>query len=121
MEHWRKLIRLDVRLSVSGALFRIKGHPEGLHDVIMHIDPQRSAVTICPFGRPDCRGHFTPDRVWIEDREHHTIEERANPRGSFAGHVLNRRWDKMHMLYFIGYALWNDFRVSVRTTVIPCV
>ena len=109
MEHWRKLRRLDVRLSVSGALFQIKGHPEGLHDVVMHIDPQRPALTICPFGRPDCRGHFTPDRVWIEDREDHIIEERANPRGSFAGHVLNTRWDKMHMLYFIGYALWNDF------------
>ncbi|HXX98665.1 MAG TPA: alpha/beta hydrolase [Candidatus Bathyarchaeia archaeon] len=69
MERWRKVIRLDVRLSVSGSLFQIKGHPEGLHDVIAHIDPHRPAVTICPFGRPDCRGHFTHDRVWIEDRE----------------------------------------------------
>ena len=69
MERWRKLTRLDVRLSVSGSLFEIKDHPEGLHDVVVHINPQRPAVTICPFERPDCRGHFTPDRVWIEDRE----------------------------------------------------
>lgn len=34
MERWRKVIRLDVRLSVSGFLFEIKGHPEGLHDVV---------------------------------------------------------------------------------------
>jgi len=45
MECWRKVIRLDVRLSVSGFLFQIKGHPEGLHDVVAHIDPQRPAVT----------------------------------------------------------------------------
>jgi hypothetical protein len=68
-------LRLDVRLSVSGFLFQIKGHPEGLHDVVAHIEPQRPAVTICPFGRPDFRGHFTPDHVWIEDREDHIIED----------------------------------------------
>src|SRR5215472_15196923 len=46
----RKLIRVDVRLSVSSALFQIKGHPEGLYDVVVHTDPQRSSVTICSFG-----------------------------------------------------------------------
>ena len=116
MERWRKVILLDVRLSVSGSLFEIKGHPEGLHDVVAHIDPQRPAVTICPFGRPDCRGNFTPDRVWIEDREDHIIEERADPRGSFAGHVLNTRWDKLHMLYFTSYALWNYFTTPFLLT-----
>ncbi|MGC2683513.1 MAG: hypothetical protein WA323_16760 [Candidatus Nitrosopolaris sp.] len=34
IERWRKVVRLDVRLSVSGFLFQIKGHPEGLHDVV---------------------------------------------------------------------------------------
>jgi len=39
MERWHKVIRLDVRLSVSGLLFQIKGHPEDLHDVVVYIDP----------------------------------------------------------------------------------
>jgi hypothetical protein len=69
LERWREVRYLDVRLSVSGGLFQINGHPEGLHDVFMRIKMQRPAVTIVPFGRPDCRGHFTPTRVWIEDRE----------------------------------------------------
>ena len=60
LERWREVRYLDVRLSVSGGLFQIKGHPEGLHDVFMRIQTQRLAVTIVPFGRPDCRGHFTP-------------------------------------------------------------
>jgi hypothetical protein len=46
----RKLIRVDVRLSVSSALFQIKGHPEGLYDVVVHTDLQRPSVTICSFG-----------------------------------------------------------------------
>ena len=32
---------LDVRLTVSGGLFQIKGQPEGLHDVLMRIETQR--------------------------------------------------------------------------------
>jgi hypothetical protein len=48
LEHWREVRYLDVRLSVSGGLFQIKGHPEGLHDVIMRIETQRPAVTFVP-------------------------------------------------------------------------
>jgi hypothetical protein len=82
----REVLYLDVGLSVSGGLFQIKGHPEGLHDVIMRIETQRPAVTFVPFGRPDCRGHFTPTRVWIEDREGRGIgcsysTSRATPIG----------------------------------------
>ena len=35
LERWREVRYLDVRLSVSGGLFQIKGHPEGLRNVIM--------------------------------------------------------------------------------------
>ena len=72
LERWHEVRYLDVRLMVSGGLFQIKGQPEGLHDVLMRIETQRPAVT--PFGRPDCRGRV--------------VEERTDPRASFAGHVL---------------------------------
>jgi hypothetical protein len=75
----------------------------------MWINAERPAVTIVPFGRPDCRGHFTPDRVWIEDREGHVVEERADPRASFAGHAPATPWDRLQLLYFTSYALWNYF------------
>jgi hypothetical protein len=55
LEHWREARQLDVRLSVSGGLYQIKGHPEGLHDAIMRIEAQRPAVSVVPFGRPACR------------------------------------------------------------------
>jgi hypothetical protein len=68
---------------------------------MMRIETQRPAVTFVPFGRPDCRGHFTPTRVWIEDREGRVVEERVDPRTSFAGHVLMTSWDRLHLLYFM--------------------
>src|SRR2546422_422966 len=52
-------------------------------------------------------GHFTPDRVWVEDANSGVVEERATPRASFAGHVLTTPWNKLHEVYFVTYALWN--------------
>jgi hypothetical protein len=73
----------------------------------MHIEAQRPAVTITPYARPDGRGYFTPNRVWIEDGEGSVIEERSDPRASFAGHVRATQWDQLQRLYFSSYALWN--------------
>src|SRR6476620_9189246 len=47
LERWREVRYLDVRLSVSGGLFQIKGHPEGLHDVFMRIPTQRACRHHC--------------------------------------------------------------------------
>ncbi|MGB7664990.1 MAG: hypothetical protein WBL67_19825 [Nitrososphaeraceae archaeon] len=116
LERWREVRYLDVRLSASGGLFQIKGHPEGLHDVIMRIETQRPAVTFVPFGRPDYRGHFTPTRVWIEDREGRVVEEHVDPRASFAGHALATPWDRLQLLYFTGYANWNYFTAPFLLT-----
>jgi hypothetical protein len=107
LENWQKVRYLDVRLSLSGGLFQIKGRPEGFHDVIMRMEMHQPRVTLVPFGGPDCRGQFTPDRVWIEERNGRIVEERTNPRASFAGHVLETRWDQLQMLYFTSYAMWN--------------
>jgi hypothetical protein len=29
------------------------------------------------------------------------------PRAAFAGHVRETPWDRLHLTYFLGYALWN--------------
>jgi hypothetical protein len=53
-----------------------------------------------PFGGEARTGHFTPERVWIEDANGGVVEERATPRASFAGHVLTTPLDKLQELYF---------------------
>ncbi len=48
LERWREVQSLDVRVSVTGGLYRLKGHPEGVPNVNMKIDARRPAVTITP-------------------------------------------------------------------------
>jgi hypothetical protein len=35
------------------------------------------------------------------------VEERSEPRAAFAGHERSTPWDRLHLTYFIGYAIWN--------------
>src|SRR5258708_13216428 len=59
LERWREVQTIDLKLSITGGLFRIKGFPEGLPNVFMHIEAQRPAVNITPYKTSDGRGHFT--------------------------------------------------------------
>jgi hypothetical protein len=107
LERWRQVQSLDVRVSTTGGLFRLKGYPDGMPNVNLKIDARRPAVTVTPYARPDGRGFFTPDRVWIEDGAGRVVAERNHPRASFAGHVVETPWDQLHRLYFTSYAMWN--------------
>ena len=38
LERWREVQSLDVRVSLTGALYRLKGYPEGVPNLIMRIN-----------------------------------------------------------------------------------
>jgi hypothetical protein len=107
LERWRAVRRLDVRVSLTGGLYALKGYPDGVPDVTLTMDARRPSVVISPYAGPDRRGTFTPERVWIEDRAGRVTDERERPRDAFAGQVLETPWDQLHRLYFTGYAMWN--------------
>jgi hypothetical protein len=53
------------------------------------------------------RTSFEPHRVALETTDGTVIEERLRPRESFAGHGLDTPWDRLHLAYFAGYAMWT--------------
>ena len=116
LDRWRAVRSLEAKVSMGGLLYRLKGYPEGLPGVTMTIDTRNPALTIAPYAKLNARGHYTPDRVWIEDDAGRVIEERKNPRDSFVGHVLETPWDQLHRLYFTGYAMSNYFRTPFLFT-----
>src|SRR5262249_48886335 len=104
LSRWRAIEAFELKVSIGGGLWRLKGLPDGLRDVTLRIQAHRPIVTITPFGGEARTGRFTPDCVWIEDANGGVVEERATPRASFAGHVLTTPWDKLQELYFVSYA-----------------
>ncbi len=107
LDRWRQVKAVDLRLSIGGALYRMKGFAEGLPNAAVRLDTSRPSVTVLPYLIATARGLFTPDRVWIEDADGRIVDERSSPRASFAGHVLRTPWNQLQRLYFTGYAAWN--------------
>lgn len=60
-----------------------------------------------PYGAPDQRTMYTPDRIAIEKVDGSVVSERLAPRDSFAGHQMDTPWDALHRAYFSGYARWT--------------
>ena len=91
LERWRQLKTISARLRQDGVLWKLKGHEGVLDDVNVTVDLRNEWTSHRPFGQPDRRSSFQPDRVAIETSGGQVVEERANPRESFEGHKFDTR------------------------------
>jgi hypothetical protein len=73
----------------------------------MTVSLREEFASVTPFGEPNWRTNFRPERLLIETLDGDVVRERENPRASFYGHVMNTPWDPLHRAYFNGYALWT--------------
>jgi hypothetical protein len=111
IERWNRVRSIDVTFNYSDALLDLKGIP-GHHRPTVSVDAkQPRAVFQRLGGDPDDRWIFTPDNVWIERRDGWIVEERLAPRTAFVGHHRNTPRDRLHLTYFLGYAMWNYLTV----------
>jgi hypothetical protein len=70
----------------------------------MKIAAHEQRMSISPYPQTGQIGHFTPQRVWIEDAAGKISGQLENPLSSFAGHTLTTPWDQLQTLYFFSYA-----------------
>jgi hypothetical protein len=94
---WHSIRQIDVQLSISGGLWKVKGHGDGLPDISMKIDVREPKLAISPFKAPGQVGHFRPDRVWIE-HDGAVLEQRSSPEIHLSG-TCERR----HRTIFMNY------------------
>jgi hypothetical protein len=107
MDRWRGYEKVEATIVTGGGFFALKG-------LIQDPDPRRMTVwlheersSVLPYGAPDQRTMFTPDRIAIEKLDGTLVAERRSPKDSFAGHQMNTPWDALHRAYFNGEALWT--------------
>jgi hypothetical protein len=105
LDRWRTVRAIDVTFNFYGGLLDIKGFP-GHHRPSASVDAATPRTVFQRLGdESDDRWIFTPNRVWIERRDGTIVEERSEPRAAFAGHVRETPWDRLHLTYFLGYAV----------------
>ena len=105
LERWSRFTALSAHLIQGGDLWAAKGKGGVLTDVTVTVDLRNEKASHWPFGSPDRRSRFEPQRVAIEDAKGKVLEELIQPRASFKGHAAP--WSDLQLAYFAGYAMWT--------------
>ena len=107
LERWKRFTTLSVHGINGGVLWGAKGKAGVLDDVTVTVDLRKEKVSHWPFGSPDRRSRFEPQRVALENASGKVIEELRQPRSSFKGHTLETPWSDLQLAYFVGCAMWT--------------
>ncbi len=89
MYRWNSYETVEATIVTGGGFFALKG-------LLQDSDPRRMTVwlhqqrsSVLPYGAPDQRTMFTPDRIAIEKLDGSVVAERLAVKDSFAGHQMN--------------------------------
>jgi hypothetical protein len=107
LERWNEYERVEATIVSGGGLFPLKGVPQDSSPRRMAVWLHEERSSVFPYGAPDQRTMFTPERVAVEKLDGTLVAERRAPRDSFASHQMSTPWDALHRAYFNGYALWT--------------
>jgi hypothetical protein len=107
VDRWTRHTKVKASIVSGGGLFALKGLPQDSEPRRMTVWLHEQRASVLPFGAPDQRTMFTPDRIAIEKLNGTLVADRYAPRDSFAGHQMNTPWDPLHRAYFNGEALWT--------------
>jgi hypothetical protein len=88
-------------------MFPLKGLTPDLSTRGMTVWLKEERASVLPFGAPDQRTSFTPERLAIEKLDSTVVAEWPYPRASFISHGLSTAWAPVHRAYFNGYAMWT--------------
>src|SRR5664279_3910801 len=106
LDHWKKVKAIKVVASITGAIWFVKGKGDFLKDVVLTVETRKERVTV-DFAAQNRRAIFEPNRIVIETADGTLFEARDNPEESFAGQQRETPWDDIHVVYFVGEALWT--------------
>jgi hypothetical protein len=107
LDRWNKLDAVSVHGVNGGALWALKGQAGVVDDVFVRASLHEERESHHPFGAPDRRSAFTPQRVAIETTAGEVVEAMDQPRASFAGHTVETPWTALQLAYFAGTAMWT--------------
>ena len=107
IDRWNRHEKVEATIVADGGFFRLKGFPQDPTPRRMTVWLHEKRASVLPFGAPDQRTMFTPERIAIEKLDGTTIAERPVPKDSFSGHQMHTPWDALHRAYFNGEALWT--------------
>lgn len=106
LDRWRQIRSIRVAASITGAIWFVKGQGDMLKEVVLTAETGTERLVV-DFPGQDKRAIFEPGRIVIQRLDGTLIAERSDPEKSFAGQQRETPWDEIHVIYFVGEALWT--------------
>jgi hypothetical protein len=108
-DRWNGYQKVGATIVPGGGFLRLKGVVQDSSPLGITVWLHEQCQSVFPYGAPDQRAMFEPERIAIEKLDGTVVAERGAPKDSFAGHQMNTPWDALHLAYFNGEALWTYF------------
>jgi hypothetical protein len=115
LERWHRFKVVRANVSITGAVWHLKGQPDVLKNVQVVAQLHRQHLVTHLIGK-DRRTIFSTGQVSIESESGVVEETRVDPITSFRGQNMGTPWDSLHVAYFASYALWSYFTIPFLYT-----
>ena len=105
---WKDATTVESTVTVGGLLFQLKGINIPPHAKIT-VAVQHPHTVIAPVDAAGDIGILDGFTVMIISPEGRILETRADARDHLHNASVSDRWDRLNLLYFLGYAFWGYF------------
>jgi hypothetical protein len=105
---WKGATSVDSTVTVGGLLFQLKGINIPPHARIT-VNVQRPRTVIEPVDEAGDVGVLEGFSVMILSPSGKILEQRADAREHLQNASVSTKWDRLNLVYFLGYAFWGYY------------
>ncbi len=110
---WKSATSIESKVTVGGLLFQLKGINIPPHATIT-VDVERPHTVIAPVDDAGDVGVLDGFSVRIETPGGKVLERRADARQHLQNASVTTKWDRLNLLYFLGYAFWGYYTLPYQ-------
>jgi hypothetical protein len=110
---WKGATTAESTVTVGGLLFQLKGINIPPHAKIT-VDVQRPHTVISPVDEAGDIGILDGFAVMILAPNGRILEQRADARQHLQNASISTKWDRLNLLYFLGYAFWGYYTLPYQ-------
>jgi hypothetical protein len=110
---WKAATGVDSTVTVGGLLFQLKGANIPAHARI-RVDVRRPHTVISPVDQSGDVGVLDGFSVMIVAPDGRVLEQRADARQHLQNASISTKWDRLNLVYFLGYAFWGYYTLPYQ-------
>ena len=110
---WKNATTVESTVTVGGLLFQLKGAGIPPHAKIT-VDIRRPHTVIDPVDESGDIGVLDGFSVTIASTGGVILEQRADAREHLQNATISTKWDRLNLVYFLGYAFWGYYSLPYQ-------